>query len=146
MTTDLQAEPLRAGDDSMAVDAPERAVVTVLVCHSCRLRDAQVEGVRPGTRLLEAVTQAAENTDIAVKGVGCLGNCRRGISVAMLRDGGWSYLFGELDEQSAEDIIAGADLFATSTDGFMPFRARPQSLKRGLIARIPTFDHLKDLP
>ncbi|WP_312798623.1 DUF1636 domain-containing protein, partial [Tianweitania sp.] len=104
------------------------------------------DGVRPGSRLLEAVTEAAKNTDITVQAVGCLGNCRRGISVAMLRDGGWSYLFGELDEGSAQDIIAGAELFATSSDPFMPFRARPEALKRGLIARIPTCDHLKDLP
>jgi predicted metal-binding protein len=122
------------------------AAVTVLVCRSCRLRDMPAEDVRPGLRLLNALNEAAKHTDITVQGVGCLGNCRRGISVAMLRDGGWSYLFGELDEGSAEDIIAGAELFATSSDPFMPFRARPESLKRGLIARIPTFDHLKDLP
>ncbi|GHD08576.1 DUF1636 family protein [Tianweitania populi] len=126
--------------------APEPAAVTVLVCRSCRLRDMPADGVRPGSRLLDAVTEAAKDTDITVQGVGCLGNCRRGISVAMLRDGGWSYLFGELDEESAGDIIAGAELFATSSDPFMPFRARPEALKRGLIARIPTFDHLKDLP
>ncbi|MBS9720595.1 DUF1636 domain-containing protein [Tianweitania sp. BSSL-BM11] len=104
------------------------------------------DGVRPGVRLLEAVSEAARNTDISVKSAGCLGNCRRGISVAMLRPGGWSYLFGELEETSADDILAGAALFATSSDGFMPFGARPEALKRGLIARIPTFDHLKDLP
>ena len=120
--------------------------MTVLVCRSCRLRDMPADGVRPGSRLLDAVTAAAKDTDITVQGVGCLGNCRRGISVAMLRDGGWSYLFGELDESSAPDIIAGAELFAASSDPFMPFRARPEALKRGLIARIPTFDHLKDLP
>lgn len=126
--------------------ASSASAVTVLVCRSCRIRDAVAEEPRPGSRLLEAVQNAANGSGIAVKGVGCLGNCRRGISVAMLRDGGWSYLFGELDEGSAADIIAGAELFAASGDPFMPFRARPESLKRGLIARIPTFDHLKDLP
>ena len=44
------------------------------------------------------------------------------------------------------DLVAGARLFATSDDGFMPFRARPEALKRGLVARIPHPDILKDLP
>jgi predicted metal-binding protein len=122
------------------------ASVTVLVCRSCRLRDGPPLVPRPGAQLLQALEKEAENTGIAVKGVGCLGNCSRGISVAMLRDGGWSYLFGELEPSSAGDILAGAKLFTASGDPFMPYRARPEALKRGLIARIPTSKHLKDLP
>lgn len=144
MAADSPATSIVPG--AASTTACEPPAVTVLVCRSCRLRDIPAEGVRPGSRLLDAVTKAAENTGITVQGVSCLANCRRGVSVAMLRDGGWSYLFGELDEESAGDIIAGAELFATSADPFMPFRGRPQALKRGLIARIPTFDHLKDLP
>jgi predicted metal-binding protein len=64
----------------------------------------------------------------------------------MLRPGGWSYVFGGLGPESHADLLAGARLFAGSADGFMPYGARPDSLKRGLIARIPTFDHLEDLP
>ena len=33
---------------------------------------------------------------------------------------------------------------ATSTDGLIPWRGRPDSLKRGLVARIPPLDLLKD--
>ena len=53
-------------------------------------------------------------------------------------------VFGWLTEGSGDDLVAGAELLASSEDGFMPFRARPESLKRGLIARIPTLDHLGD--
>jgi predicted metal-binding protein len=31
----------------------------------------------------------------------------------------------------------GARLLACATDGIMPWRGRPQPLKRGLIARVP---------
>ena len=99
---------------------------------------------RPGTRLHETVRDAANGTGVEVRKIGCLGNCKRGISAAILRDGAWSYVFGELTEDSGADLVAGAQLFAQSTDGFMPFRARPESLKRGLIARVPLIDHLKD--
>ena len=72
---------------------------------------------RPGSVLLAEVQQAAHGTDLAVKGVECLGNCKRRLSAAMLRDGCWSYVFGDLTPDSGADLIAGAKLFATSTDG-----------------------------
>lgn len=120
--------------------------ITIVLCNSCRLpADPQLDP-RPGSTLAERTVDAAREAGIATKKVGCLGNCKRGLSAAILRTGSWSYIFGELTEDSADDLIAGAKLFAGSTDGFMPFRERPEALKRGLIARIPTFENLKDLP
>jgi predicted metal-binding protein len=145
-------EPILTTDQSVleskseADDIEACAAMTIVVCHSCRLPDNPLLDPRPGSDFAVAVLAAAENTGITVKKAGCLANCKRGLSAAVLRDGCWSYVFGELTPENAEDLIAGAQLFATSTDGFMPFRARPESLKRGLIARIPTFDNLKDLP
>ena len=135
------------------VTTPE---VTVLVCNSCRLAgdaacDAAPEAggrpeARPGSLLVEDTRRAAAGTGVAVRHVGCLGNCRGGLSAAIFRTGCWSYVFGGLGPESGADLVAGARLFATSTDGFMPFRARPESLKRGLVARIPNPDILKELP
>lgn len=141
MTTDFADRMPAAGDDAVAC-----AATTIVVCNSCRLPDDPLLDPRPGADLAAATLAAAEGTGITVKKAGCLGNCRRGLSVAILRDGCWSYVFGELVPGSAPDLIAGARLFATSEDGFMPFRARPESLRRGLIARIPSFDNLDDLP
>ena len=64
---------------------------------------------------------------------------------AILRENCWSYVFGDLSTESGPDLIAGAKLFATSTDGLIPWRGRPDSLKRGLVARIPPLDTLKDI-
>lgn len=95
--------------------------------------------------LARATLAAAASSPVEVRQVACLGNCKRGLSAAMLRDGCWSYVFGDLDTGSAADLIAGAELFAASHDGFMPFGRRPESLKRGLVARIPTLDSLKEI-
>jgi predicted metal-binding protein len=38
----------------------------------------------------------------------------------------------------------GAQLLAQATDGIMPWRGRPESLKRGLIARIPPIDYREE--
>jgi predicted metal-binding protein len=127
--------------------APEAAcAVTVLVCSSCRHPDEPESETRPGSALVADARRAAEGTGVVVRQVACLGNCKRGLTAAIFRDGCWSYVFGGLSAASGEDLVAGAALFATSSDGFMPFRARPEALKRGLIARIPNPDILKELP
>lgn len=119
--------------------------VTLLVCSSCR-REGDGPGTpRPGGRLADAV-RAAAGSGVAVRSVACLGNCSRGLSAAVYRAGCWTYVFGGLDEASGADLLEGARLFAGSTDGFMPWRGRPEALKRGLIARVPPPDLLKDLP
>ena len=80
---------------------------------------------------------AALDHGIAVAEVECLGNCKRRLSAALLKSGAWSYVFGDLAIDSGADLVAGARLFATSVDGLLPWRGRPDSLKRGLVARIP---------
>ena len=131
--------------DKSAGDAGDTGV-TIVVCSSCRFRDGPALEPRPGLELCSASEAAAAGTGVTVKRVACLGNCRRGISAAMLRSGCWSYVCGELTPDSAGDLIKGAQLFATSKDGFMPFRERPESLKRGLIARLPSAINLEELP
>ena len=125
-------------------DSPSGDGVTIVVCHTSRREADPFDHPRPGSRLHDAVQVAAAGSGVAVRKVNCLANCKRGISAAILRDGAWSYVFGELTEESASDLVAGALLFAGSSDGFMPFRARPEALKRGLIARIPLIDHLEE--
>jgi predicted metal-binding protein len=42
-----------------------------------------------------------------------------------------------LDVACGEALIEGACLLAQAADGIMPWRGRPEPLKRGLIARVP---------
>ena len=122
---------------------------TVWVCITCRtaadlakvgaVDPSAPEPPRPGLLLAEATAGAAAHaTDISVQRVRCLGNCNRGLSAAIRCDHTWTYVFGGLD--AARDglaLIAGARLLAAAADGIMPWRGRPEPLKRGLIARIP---------
>lgn len=142
------AEPISQTIDSPSGDAGRESqpATCIVVCASCRFPGQPADtSPRPGSTLVAATRQAARSADIAVRQVGCLGNCDRGLSAAILREGSWSYLFGGLDCGSADDLLAGAILFAGSTDGFMPYSERPDALRRGLIARIPTAANLKDL-
>ena len=125
--------------------APATAQVTIIVCSSCRDENGSDSHPRAGARLAEATRAAADDRQtIDVRTVECLGNCKRRLSAALLRDGCWSYVFGDLTIGSGSDLVTGAELFATSQDGLIPWRGRPDSLKRGLVARIPPLAILKD--
>jgi predicted metal-binding protein len=135
--TDIIAD---SRSDTAPGSAPERAI-TIFVCITCRGgRPLDLVPV-PGAVLADATTRAADGTGIAVRRVRCLANCNRGLSAAMRRDGAWTYVFGHLDpDTAAPALIDGAKLFARSPDGLMPWRGRPEPLKRGLVARTPPFD------
>lgn len=120
------------------------STVTVVVCATCRDETGSDAHPRAGS-ILASNTRDAAGGDVRVASVECLGNCKRRLSAALLRDGCWSYVFGDLSTDSGPDLIAGAKLFAGSTDGLIPWRGRPDSLKRGLVARIPPPTSLKDI-
>jgi len=118
------------------------AAATVIVCITCRRPADPEDFPRPGLAFAATVADAAKGTGVRIKRVRCLANCQRGLSAAVRRESGWTYIFGDLDPATAAPaLIAGAQLFARATDGVMPWRGRPQPLKRGLIARVPPDDY-----
>ncbi len=116
---------------------PAEDIITIIVCSSCRDATGSDARPRPGEILAENARAALNSASIRVEQAECLGNCKRRLSAAILKPGAWSYVFGDLTLENGADLIAGAELFQTSTDGILPWRGRPDCLKRGLIARIP---------
>ncbi|MBC8021303.1 MAG: DUF1636 family protein [Methyloceanibacter sp.] len=114
---------------------------TIYVCITCRRAGEPETGSAPGLLLAHATSRAADGTGVTVRRVRCLANCNRGLSAAIRRDGAWTYVFGGLDpERDAAALVEGARLFARASDSIMPWRGRPEVLKRGLIARVPPID------
>jgi len=136
-TQDSQVQPERTDDASAAS-------VVIVVCSSCR--DESGSDVRPraGETLAEDTRRAAQDAGIPVETVECLGNCKRRLSAALVKQGAWSYVFGDLTTVSGADLVAGAELFRHSEDGLLPWRGRPAALKQGLVARIPPIFPRKD--
>lgn len=116
------------------------ALTTILICTTCRRSGDASDAPRVGEELAAATLRAVENKDVVVRPVRCLANCKRGCTAAMRRDGAWTYVFGELEPTDTDALILGAQLLAASADGLMPWRGRPDALKRGLIARIPPIE------
>ena len=142
-------EPCLKADDispegAASITPADLSAVTVVVCATCRDEAGSDAHPRAGA-VLAANAKAAANGEVCVHTVECLGNCKRRLSAAILREGCWSYVFGDLTTDSGPDLVAGAKLFADSVDGLIPWRGRPDSLKRGLVSRTPPLDQLKDI-
>jgi predicted metal-binding protein len=128
-----------AEDENRNIEAD--AAMTVYVCITCRRPSDPEDSVRPGLTLAQETTRAADGSGVKVRQIRCLANCSRACSAAIRRDGAWTYVFGGLEpERDAAALIDGAKLFARAADGLMPWRSRPDILKRGLIARVPPID------
>ena len=121
------------------------AATTIYVCVTCRRAGDPEDSVRPGLVLARETACAANGSGVSVRRIKCLANCSRACSAAIRREGAWTYVFGGLEPgRDAEALIEGAKLFASSSDGLMPWRGRPDILKRGLIARVPPIHFLEE--
>ena len=126
-----------ATDIASKAEFPAGGAATIVVCVTCRRPGDPDDAPRPGAALAERTLAAAAGTGLKFLRVKCLANCKRGCSAALIREGGWTYVFGDLEETASAALIEGAKLFARSSDGLMPWRGRPEPLKRGMIARVP---------
>jgi predicted metal-binding protein len=118
----------------------KRQAPVIYVCITCKRAGEQDCEPRPGAVLAAATERAAIGTDVIVRQIRCLANCTRGPSAAMRCNGSWTYLFGGLDATNAAALVEGVRMLARATDGILPWRDRPEILKRGLIARVPPLD------
>jgi len=119
------------------------SAVTIFVCVSCRrpLGDTDETFDQPGRGLVTALlTRLCDQrrAHVEVRPVDCLAVCKRPCTVALSGADKWTYLIGDLDPDShADEIVAAALSFAASENGIVPWRERPASFRKGVIARVP---------
>ena len=124
----------RAVEAADAVAAP----MTLYVCTTCRAADAPLSDERPGARLHTALAGLSDDPMVTIEPVECLSVCKRVCTVAFAAPGKWTYVYGDLPpDHSAETILAGARLYAEAKDGIIPWKQRPDALKKGVVARVP---------
>lgn len=114
--------------------------VTITVCTTCRRgQPDDPDSPRPGARMLAALEASDLPEGVELRPVECLSACSRGC--ALVLSGGpkhWTYIYGDLDpEAHVADIVAGVTAYAGTSDGLVPWRARPVIFRKQSIARIP---------
>jgi predicted metal-binding protein len=115
------------------------SVTTIYVCTTCRAADDLSE-IRAGARLLAALESSLLGTphEFRLEGVECLSVCKRPCTVAFASPGKWTYVYGDFSADTPpEAILAGAALYAAAEDGLIPWKQRPDALKKGVVARLP---------
>jgi predicted metal-binding protein len=114
---------------------------TLHVCVTCLAGEDRETVPRAGRRLhdglVEAQRRQVDPANFRIVEAECLSNCDRGCSVALSGPGRWSYVYGDLNETSVDDLLVGASRYTATTDGLVPWRERPAIFRKGVIARIP---------
>ena len=114
----------------------------ILICVLCRPTELPREHPRPGRALLEAVENIAlrDGLIFPIRAVECMSGCNRHCTVSLQAQDKFTYMFGDLasDETSAEQILACAQLHQNSVDGLISRDRRPERLRQGILARIPS--------
>lgn len=117
--------------------------VRLLVCTSCRAPGGDADAPRPGARLLEALAALGRDGSLpdflSVQPVECLSVCRRPCTVSLSSPGRWTYVYGDLDtgDEAAAVLAAFARQYQATADGLVPWRERPEPIRKGVVARIP---------
>jgi predicted metal-binding protein len=113
---------------------------TIHVCTTCRLGDEPLEPKesRSGARLYHELSARVSEEEFEVVPVECLSVCKRPVTIGFSAPGKWSYIYGDFPpDSSAETILAAAQLYTDTPDGLIPWRERPEEIKRGVVARVP---------
>ncbi len=112
--------------------------VTLHVCVTCRAGQPVLEGEQcAGQKLLAALLREPMPEFVEIVPVECLSACSRGATIALSARGCWSYVYGDLSEADAADVLAGAAGYAATSDGIVPWRERPEIFRKQSIARVP---------
>lgn len=116
--------------------------VTIFVCVSCRrsLNDDESYD-QPGEELvpaLESRLKDAGAANVSVTPVECLAVCKRPCTVAVTAQDKWVYIIGDLDPaQHADEVVEAALAYQRSDDGIVPWKERPPTFRKGVVARLP---------
>lgn len=109
-----------------------------MVCLTCRRDGDDPAAPRAGARLHAALAAAAEGrADVDVVGVECLSVCKRPVTVGLAAAAKWTYVYGDFAPEAAGAILDAAALYGATADGLIPWKTRPEALKKGVVARIP---------
>lgn len=109
----------------------------LVVCTTCRVPGTDPGDSRDGQRLSDALSASG----IAHRQQQCLSACTRGCAVVLRGAGRWTYVQGGLNpDRDLAALIVMYRAYAASDDGVVPWRTRPEVIRKNTIARIPPLE------
>jgi predicted metal-binding protein len=124
-----------------------QADTQITVCTTCRTPGTSREQRADGLSLFDAVQEAlwaAESESgaalpVQLRGQACMSGCNRACTLAVQGTSKWTYYWGDLvpDAETAVQVVVCALMHQRGTEGVLEWKARPERLKSGVLARIP---------
>lgn len=118
----------------------------LFVCTTCATiwKDGKPQGKSGGQQFLEQLKKLHDEWELrdkfSIREVKCMSACSRPCTISFASAGKYTYLFGDL--QTVPEITAAvlecASQYYTKPDGLLPWSERPEALKKGILARIPS--------
>jgi len=123
---------------------------TLFVCTTCASvwQDGKRIGESGGQKLLNQLQELAKDWELKenfpIQAVECMSACNRSCVVAFAAEGKLTYLFGDLVvDDSTSAVLECATKYYKKQDGLLPWSERPEPLKKGILARIPSLSVIK---
>jgi predicted metal-binding protein len=112
--------------------------VIVTICSTCR-REGTARDAAEGLSLLAETRRAAAGAaGVVVRTSQCLSVCKRVCTASISGEARYTYLFGDLDPTAdAPALVAMAQACRDAAHGFVPWKLRPEPLRKGIVARVP---------
>lgn len=124
-----------------------KAQHTMFVCTTCASvwQAEKRVGVSGGEKLLQRLQDLHKDWELCewfpIQAVECMSSCDRSCVISLATAGKYIYLFGDLSPDLSPVEIAGVLKCATQyynhPQGLLPWKERPEPLKKGILARIP---------
>ncbi|WP_427156966.1 DUF1636 domain-containing protein [Aliinostoc sp. HNIBRCY26] len=118
---------------------------SLFVCTTCASvwQDGKRIGESGGQKLLHQLQELAQNWELReefpIQAVECMSACNRSCVVAFAAEGKMTYLFGDLAvDDSISAVLECATKYYRKPDGLLPWSERPEPLKKGILAKIPS--------
>ena len=118
------------------------AATQIYVCTTCKLADEAgfAASERAGARLHRALSALASERQSPVDIIPGIVSTALALllAVSFAAPGKWTYVYGDLPADTGADVILdGAALYGATSDGLIPWKQRPEALKRGVVSRVP---------
>ena len=115
---------------------------TLLVCVLCCFSEAQsrVEAV-PGQVLFDQLQQRLAESDpetINLRSVRCMGACSHACTAAFMAPNKLTFILSQLSPtNSVSDLLEFSHQYITASDGKVPYKDRPATVKQKIHAVLP---------
>ena len=120
----------------------------LFVCTTCSSvwKDGKRVGESGGEKLFKQLQELHQDWELhqefPIQAVECMSACNRACAISFSGDGKYTYLFGDISPESSDKEIANvlecATRYYNQNEGLLPWAERPEPLKKGVLARIPS--------